>query len=85
MLGDNESVVTNYSVPSKTLKKKHNDITYNWAREAVAGGVIKLAHIPGKYNPADLLTKSFDPQQYYPLTKEFTVKSVSDLKWVSES
>ena len=71
LLGDNKSVVTNCTIPSSTLKKKHNAIAYHRVREAVAANVIRLAHIPSNKNVADLLTKPLGPQQHYPLVKDF--------------
>ena len=39
--------------------------------EALAAGVVNLEHIPGKYNLADLLSKTLGPYQYYTIMKEF--------------
>ena len=69
MLGYNQSVVNRCSIPSSTLKNKHNDISYHRVREAVAAGLISLARIPGKSNLDDLLTKPLSPHQRYPLIK----------------
>ena len=68
--GDNMSVITNCSLPSSGLKKKHNDIAYHKVREVVAAGVLKLFHIPSKDNKSDLLTKPMGPIKHYPLMKE---------------
>ena len=57
MLGDNQSVVTNTTLPASTLKKKHNSIAYHKVREGIAAGIYGFAHISGKANAADLLTK----------------------------
>jgi hypothetical protein len=73
LLGDNKSVITNCSIPSSTLKKKHNAIAYHRVREAVAAGVIRLGHIPSQSNIADILTKPLGPQVHYPLMKDFLV------------
>ena len=54
---DNKSVVTNASVPTSTLKKKHNAIAYHRVREAVAAGVLRIAKVHTSENLADLLTK----------------------------
>ena len=45
LLIDNEAVVKNTTLPSSTLKKKHNAIAYHKVREAVAAGIIKVAHV----------------------------------------
>ncbi len=54
---DNKSVVNNSTIPSSTLKKKHNAICYHRVREAVAAKVIRIAHVPTGQNLADMLTK----------------------------
>jgi len=60
ILCDNQSAVTSTSLPSSTLKKRHNAIAYHRVREAVAARVIGIHHIPGKNNVADILTKAAD-------------------------
>ena len=60
ILCDNRSVVLNTTLPSSTLKKKHNAIAYHRVREAVAANVVKVNHIEGKENIADILTKATD-------------------------
>ena len=55
---DNQSVVTNSSVPSSVLNKRHNAICYHRVREAQAAGTIKVGWIMGEYNLADLFTKT---------------------------
>ena len=57
MFGDNESVITNSTVPQSTLKKRHNALSYHRVREACAAGVMHFIHTPGKTNVADVLTK----------------------------
>ena len=60
ILCDNRSVVLNTTLPSSTLKKKHNAIAYHRVREAVAANVVKVNHVEGKENIADILTKPTD-------------------------
>ena len=55
---NNKSVVTNSSVPTLVLNKRHNAICYHRVREAQAAGTIKVGWIDGKFNLADLLTKT---------------------------
>ena len=64
VLCDNQSVVLNMTLPSSTLKKKHNAIAYHRVREAVAAHVIKVNHIDGKCNIADILTKATDAMTF---------------------
>ena len=55
---DNRSVVTNSSVPTSVLNKRHNAICYHRVREPQAAGVIRVGWIEGKKNVADLFTKT---------------------------
>ena len=57
VLCDNKSMVDNSTIPSLTLKKKHNAICDHRVREAVAAKVIQIAHIPTGQNLADMFTK----------------------------
>ena len=69
LLGDNQSVVTNTTLPSSTLKKKHNSIAYHKVREGIAAGIFGFAHISGKINAADILTKPVDTVTHRTLTQ----------------
>jgi len=60
VLCDNKGVVLNTTLPSSTLKKKHNAIAYHRVREAVAAKIARVLHIEGKENIADILTKATD-------------------------
>ena len=67
---DNEAVVKNTTLPSSSLKKKHNAIAYHKVREAVAAGIVKVAHVRSKDNRADVLTKALSPQDHYNMTRD---------------
>jgi hypothetical protein len=54
---DNESVVKNTTRSESTLGKKHLSIAYHRCREAVAASFVRIGHIAGEINPADVLTK----------------------------
>ena len=56
VLCGNEGVVLNTTLPSSTLKKKHNAIAYHRVRKAVAAKIARVYHIEGKENMADILT-----------------------------
>ncbi len=58
ILCDNKSVVTNSSVPTSVLNKRHNAICYHRVREAQAAGIIRVGWIEGNKNLADLFTKT---------------------------
>jgi hypothetical protein len=64
---DSKSVVTNSTVPTSTLKKKHNAIAYHRAREAVAAGTLRIAKVHTSENLADLLTKPLGAAQLKPI------------------
>ncbi|KAL7574020.1 hypothetical protein ACA910_015600 [Epithemia clementina (nom. ined.)] len=55
--GDNQSVITNASIPNSMLNKKHNSICYHRVRQAVAAQMIDVVKIDTRFNLADLLTK----------------------------
>ena len=58
---DNQSVVTNSTVPASVLNKRHNAICYHRVREAQAAGMIRVGWIKGEFNLADLFTKTTMP------------------------
>ena len=55
---DNKSVVTNASIPSSMLGKKHNSICYHRVRESQAARTIRVGWIQGEYNKSDIATKT---------------------------
>ena len=80
ILGDNMSVIQNYSLPSSTLKKKHNAIAYHRVREAVAAGVIRLGHVRFENNHANVLTKALGGHKHYNLCKPIIFSPVIERK-----
>ena len=61
LLGDNNSVVLNMTVPSSPLKKKHNTIAWHHIREVITCKIIVFAKIDSKDNYSDMLTKPLPP------------------------
>jgi len=61
-------VIVNSQLPSSSIKKKHNSVTFHKAREAVAAGYVRTGHIDGAENPSDVLTKAVSPTEFYRLT-----------------
>jgi hypothetical protein len=57
LLGDNMAVVLNTTIPSSSLKKKHQACNYHKFRESIAAGFIRYGHIRSEDNMNDLLTK----------------------------
>ena len=69
LLDDNNSVVSNCTMPSSVLKKKHLTCSCHCIREAIAAGVMKFAHIPSTQNHADILTKPVPGPQFRELVR----------------
>ena len=69
LLGDNQSVITQSTIPTLTLTKRHNALAYHRMRWAVAAGIIKFVKIPGKENASDALTKFLPYSDAWPLLK----------------
>ena len=58
LFGDNLGVVQNATIKDSLLKKKHVAISYHKVRESAASGIVHPTKLLGKYNFADVLTKS---------------------------
>ena len=67
IFGDNQSVVTQSTIPHSQLTKRHHLYSYHRVREAVAAGFLRMHHIPGLQNPADVLSKHTGAQQSWPI------------------
>ena len=60
LFGDNQSMITNTTLPHSTLKKKQSANNYHRVREAVASGIVSIVHCNTEYNLADMGTKSLN-------------------------
>ena len=69
MLGANNVVVLNSTMPSSVLKKKQKTRFFHHVREAIAAGIIKFSHIPSEDNYADLLIKVLPNATFHQLLK----------------
>ena len=67
LFGDNGSVVTNASTPRSPLKKRHHALSYQFTREATASGAVDFQHVPGRVNPAGVLSKHWGYSQTWPM------------------
>ena len=65
MFGDNQSVVSNSTIPHSKLTKRHTALSYHRVREALAAKIFDFMHIPGVENPADILSKHWGYQQVW--------------------
>jgi hypothetical protein len=57
VFGGNEAVVRSATQINSKLHKRHNMLSIHFVREDIAAGYVKLTHIPGRSNPADILSK----------------------------
>jgi hypothetical protein len=60
LFGDNESVVNIAVAPHSRLAKRHNALSYHKTRWCIAAGFIRFLQVPGKTNPADIVSKHWD-------------------------
>ena len=58
VFGDNQSVLSNTSLPHSKLKQKSSSIAYHFVREGVAKKEWTTTYLNTDYNPSDMLTKS---------------------------
>ena len=72
MLGDNNSVVLNCTMPTSVLKKKHNAVAYHRVREGIAAQICHFAHVPSSQNYADVLTKPLGPDAFHCIVFPFS-------------
>jgi hypothetical protein len=57
VFGDNKTVINASSTPHAKLHQRHNTLSFHCVQEAVASKYVIIFHLPGKYNPADILSK----------------------------
>jgi hypothetical protein len=60
VFGDNETVINTASTPHAKLQKRHNALAYHKTRSSHAARIMRMHHIPGECNPADVLSKHWD-------------------------
>ena len=69
LLGNNNSVVLNTTMPSSVLKKKYCAVSYHKIREAIAAGIVRFTHISSEQNYADIIKKPLRPEVFVDLVK----------------
>jgi hypothetical protein len=69
VFGDNESVIHSASKIHAKLHTRHNMLSFHFVREAVAAGYVQVTHIPGRINPADVLSKHWGYSDAWPMLK----------------
>ena len=63
LFGDNESVINSSTIPYSKLHKQHVALSFHRVRKAITSKIIAFLYIPGKLNPADILSKDWGYQQ----------------------
>ncbi len=53
----------NSTIPTSTLKKKHNSIAYHRVREVITSAILQITKVHTSENLADLLTKPLSGPQ----------------------
>ena len=69
MFGDNESVVKSSTRVDAKLHKRHNMLSFHFVREAICKGFVWFTHIPGKENPADIMSKHWGYSDVWPMLR----------------
>ena len=69
MFGDNESAVNSLTELYAKLNKRHTVISFHRVREAIASGFITFNFIPGKINPANILSKHWSYSSVWPILR----------------
>jgi hypothetical protein len=67
MFEDNQSVVTNSTIPHSSLNKRHNALAYHRGREMIAEAFLGYYWIDGKPNLADVVRKNWGYAQVWKL------------------
>jgi hypothetical protein len=57
VFGDNKTIINVSSTPHAKLHKRHNALSFHHVREAFPSKYVTIFHLPGKYNPANILSK----------------------------
>jgi hypothetical protein len=84
MFGDNQSVVTNSTIPHSLLNKRHNALAYHRVREMIAAKALSYYWIDGKSNPADIVRKHWGYQQVWQLLKPLLFYSGNTFTLIEE-
>jgi hypothetical protein len=82
---DNQGSV-DWSVSGAITKRlRHMNMKEVAIRDAIAHGEVAIHHLPGKFNPSDILTKEDRDQQHFVALREVLVPSFPDMGGVGIS
>jgi hypothetical protein len=54
---DNKTIIDASLTPHAKLHKRHNALSFHCVREAFTSKYVMIFHLPGEYNPANILSK----------------------------
>jgi hypothetical protein len=74
---DNQGAIFNASNPVQEKCMKHIDIQYQYIRECVQDGKVKLYYVKGTNNPADLFTKNLGPIKFSKFRSQLSLEFYS--------
>jgi hypothetical protein len=57
VFGDNKTVINASSTPHAKLYKRHIALSFHHVGEAIASKYVMIFHLPGEYNPADIISR----------------------------
>ena len=77
IFGDNQSVLTNSTIPHSSLKKKSSSIAFHCVREGTAKDEWRLTYLNTHLNPSDMLTKSLPGGEKRTLFTSFVLHYVN--------
>jgi hypothetical protein len=64
------AVIISATIPTSSLKKRHNALSFHRVREAIAAKILMFLKIEGKLNHSDILSKHCGHQQLYPIVQK---------------
>jgi hypothetical protein len=67
LLGDNQSVIIQSTIPHSMISKRHNALAYHRVRSAVAAKVLYFCKVDTHENVADIMTKFLAYVSFWPL------------------
>ena len=74
--GDNQSVLTNSTIPTSQLQKKSNSVVYHFVRKCSVRDEWRTTYYPSNDNTSDLITKPL-------FNEEKKNKHMSKILWIN--
>ena len=84
VFGDNKTVIDGATIPHAKLHKRHNALSFHRVREAMASRFLKMFHLPGECNPADIMSKHWGYRQVWPMLQAILFYQGNTIDLVNE-